>query len=86
MNNMIKPQVVEDVVEKIGALIPQDLKTMREEFHTNAKAVLVAGLKKMDLVTREEFDVQKAVLAKTREKLKMLEIELKKIQSAKTED
>ncbi len=73
---MIKPQAIEDVVDKIGQLIPQDLKTLREEFHTNAKAVLVAGLKKMDLVTREEFDVQKAVLAKTREKLKMLETEL----------
>jgi BMFP domain-containing protein YqiC len=78
---MIKPQVVEDVVDKIGALIPKDLKTIREEFHTNAKAVLVAGLKKMDLVTREEFDVQKAVLAKTRQKLKMLETELKNIQT-----
>ncbi len=80
---MIKPQAVEDVVSKIGELIPQDLKTMRAEFHNNAKAVLVAGLKKMDLVTREEFDVQKAVLAKTREKLKMLESELKHIQSKK---
>ncbi|MCF6318518.1 MAG: accessory factor UbiK family protein [Proteobacteria bacterium] len=78
---MIKPQVVEDVVDKIGQLIPQDLKTLREEFHTNAKAVLVAGLKKMDLVTREEFDVQKAVLAKTREKLKILELDLKNLQS-----
>ena len=83
---MIKPQVVEDVVEKISALIPQDIKTIRDEFHNNAKAVLVAGLKKMDLVTREEFDVQKAVLAKTREKLKMLEVELKNIQSIKALD
>lgn len=80
---MIKPQAVEDVVSKIGELIPQDLKTMREEFHNNAKAVLVAGLKKMDLVTREEFEVQKAVLAKTREKLKMLETQLDHIQSSK---
>lgn len=77
---MIKPQAVEDVVEKIGQLIPQDIKTLREEFHTNAKAVLVAGLKKMDLVTREEFEVQKAVLAKTREKLKLLEAEVKAIE------
>ena len=83
---MIKPQIVEDVVDKIGALIPQDLKTIREEFHTNAKAVLVAGLKKMDLVTREEFDVQKAVLAKTREKLKILETELKQLQTQKKID
>ena len=74
---MSKPQIVEDVVERIGNLIPQDFKTMRDEFHTNAKAIMVAGLKKMDLVTREEFDVQKAVLAKTREKLNMLETEVK---------
>jgi BMFP domain-containing protein YqiC len=78
---MIKPQTVEDVVSKISELIPQDIKTLRNEFHANAKAVLVAGLKKMDLVTREEFDVQKAVLAKTREKLKMLETELKNLTS-----
>ena len=77
---MIKPQAIEDVAEKISQLIPQDLKTLRKEFHTNAKAVLVAGLKKMDLVTREEFDVQKCVLVKTRQKLKMLETELKALQ------
>ena len=77
---MIKPQAVEDVVSKISELIPQDIKTLRNEFHTNAKAVLVAGLKKMDLVTREEFDVQKAVLAKTRQKLQVLETELKALQ------
>ncbi|MCB1604620.1 MAG: accessory factor UbiK family protein [Gammaproteobacteria bacterium] len=79
---MIKPQAVEDVVNKIGELIPQDIKTLREDFHKNAKAVLVAGLKKMDLVTREEFEVQKAVLAKTREKLKLLEAELKNLKSS----
>jgi len=78
---MIKPQAIEDVANKIGELIPQDLKTLRQEFHTNAKAVLVAGLKKMDLVTREEFDVQKAVLAKTRQKLNLLEAELKQLQN-----
>ncbi len=78
---MSKPQIVEDVVERIGDLIPQDFKTMREEFHTNAKAIVVAGLKKLDLVTREEFDVQRAVLAKTREKLKLLEADLKLLQS-----
>jgi BMFP domain-containing protein YqiC len=81
---MIKPQAVEDVVSKISELIPQDIKTLRKEFQTNAKAVLVAGLKKMDLVTREEFDVQKAVLAKTRQKLQVLETELKAIQQLKS--
>lgn len=83
---MIKPQAVEDIVEKIGQLIPQDFKTMREEFQTNAKAIMVANLKKMDLVTREEFEVQKAVLAKTRQKLKLLETELKALEAKISKD
>ncbi len=42
----------------------------------NFKAVLQAGLSKLDLVTREEFEVQRAVLARTRDKLEQLEREL----------
>ena len=45
----------------------------RDELQQNFKAVLQAGLAKLDLVTREEFDVQRAVLLRTREKLEALE-------------
>ncbi|GAA4820970.1 hypothetical protein GCM10011365_23440 [Marinicella pacifica] len=73
---MIKAEVVEDIVNKVDQFIPEDLKTMRQEFKQNMKAVLTASLQKADLVTREEFDVQKAVLAKTRAKLEALEKQL----------
>ena len=73
---MIKAEVVEDIVNKVDQYIPEDLKTMRQEFKQNMKAVLTASLQKADLVTREEFDVQKAVLAKTRAKLEVLEKQL----------
>ena len=73
---MIKAEVVEDIVNKVDQYIPEDLKTMRQEFKQNMKAVLTASLQKADLVTREEFDVQKAVLAKTRAKLEALEKQL----------
>ncbi len=78
---MINPETVDDITRKLAELVPQDIKDLRQEFHQNAKAVLTAGLRKMDLVTREEFDVQKAVLAKTRQKLKALEAQLKAIES-----
>src|SRR3546814_12509806 len=45
----------------------------REELQQNFKAVLQSGLSRLDLVTREEFDVQRAVLLRTREKLDALE-------------
>jgi BMFP domain-containing protein YqiC len=46
---------------------------MREDLEQNFRSVLRGGLEKLDLVTREEFDVQVAVLARTREKLEKLE-------------
>ena len=73
---MIKAEVVEDIVNKVEQYIPEDLKTMRQDFSKNMKSILTAGLQKADLVTREEFEVQKAVLAKTRAKLEALEQQL----------
>ncbi|MCX7544916.1 accessory factor UbiK family protein [Marinicella gelatinilytica] len=80
---MIKAEVVEDIVNKVDQFIPEDLKTMRQEFKQNMKAVLTASLQKADLVTREEFDVQKAVLAKTRAKLEALEKQLSDLNQSK---
>ena len=75
---MIKAEVVEDIVKKVEKFIPEDLKTMRQDFSQNMKSILTATLQKADLVTREEFEVQKAVLAKTRAKLEALEHQLEK--------
>ncbi|TDR20504.1 accessory factor UbiK family protein [Marinicella litoralis] len=78
---MIKAEVVEDIVNKVEKFIPDDLKTMRQDFSQNMKSILTATLQKADLVTREEFEVQKAVLAKTRAKLDALEKLLNDINS-----
>ncbi len=76
---MIKAEVVEDIVNKVEQFIPEDLKTMRQDFTRNMRSILTATLQKADLVTREEFEVQKAVLAKTRAKLEALEKQLDQI-------
>ncbi len=75
-HTMIKAEVVEDIVKKVEQFIPEDLKTMRQDFSKNMKSILTSSLQKADLVTREEFEVQKAVLAKTRAKLTALEKQL----------
>ncbi len=54
--------------------MPPGLRESREELQATFKSALQAGLAKLDLVTREEFEVQRAVLLKTRQKLDALEL------------
>ena len=67
---------IENLAEKLAAAVPEGLRSMREDLEHNFRAVLRSSLSKLDLVTREEFDVQEAVLARTREKLEALEAKL----------
>ena len=70
---MIDLNHIDDLARRLSGLVPQGLRESREELQENFKAVLQSGLAKLDLVTREEFDVQRAVLLRTREKLDLLE-------------
>ena len=64
---------IEGLAKKLADSLPGGLRSMREDLEQNFRSVLRGGLEKLDLVTREEFDVQEAVLARTREKLEALE-------------
>jgi ubiquinone biosynthesis accessory factor UbiK len=66
---MIDLRQIDDLARRLGTLVPPALREGREEMQDNFKAALQAGLAKLDLVTREEFDVQRAVLARTRGQL-----------------
>ena len=66
-------KIIDDFASKISNGIPSGLKTAASEFENNCKNVLKASFEKLDLVTREEFDIQKEVLVKTRLKLEELE-------------
>ena len=66
-------RIIDNAASKISNGIPSGLKTVISEFENNCKLVLKASFEKLDLVTREEFDIQKEVLAKTRLKLEALE-------------
>ena len=69
MNN----ESVENIARKLAEAVPEGLRSVREDLEQNFRSVLRASLNKLDLVTREEFEVQEAVLAKTRAKLEQLE-------------
>ena len=70
---MIDLNPIDELARRLSSLLPPGLRESREELQENFKAVLQTGLAKLDLVTREEFDVQRAVLLRTREKLDALE-------------
>jgi hypothetical protein len=70
---MIDPKLIDELSAQLAASLPSGIRTLQDDFSKNFRASLEAGLAKLDLVTRDEFDIQCAVLARTREKLSRLE-------------
>jgi len=81
---MIDFAQLDDLARRLSSMVPPGMREGREEMQQNFKAVLQAGLARLDLVTREEFEVQRAVLLRTREKLEALEREVQALESATT--
>jgi BMFP domain-containing protein YqiC len=71
---------IEKLARTLAESLPQGLRSVRDDLEKNFRAVLRSGLGKLDLVTREEFDVQEAVLSRTREKLQALEARLQSLE------
>ncbi len=76
---MIDPKVLDDLASRLAVSLPGGMQLLGDDLKKNLRANLEAGLAKLDLVTREEFDVQTAVLARTREKLTRLERQVEEL-------
>ena len=63
----------DSLAKRLAALLPSSVSGLQEDMEQNLRSGLESGLRKMNLVSREEFDVQTAVLLRTREKLEALE-------------
>ena len=74
---------IDELARRLVESVPQGLRSVKDDLEKNFQSVLRAGLGKLDLVTREEFEVQEAVLARTRQKLEALEERLISIETAK---
>ncbi|MBA8887388.1 hypothetical protein FHW12_001602 [Dokdonella fugitiva] len=70
---MIHVQAIDTLAQRLAALVPPGLHEARADLTANFRSALQAGLRDLDLVTREEFDVQRCVLLRTREKIEELE-------------
>jgi ubiquinone biosynthesis accessory factor UbiK len=72
MNRNSDRPSIDELARKLAESVPVGLRSMREELEQNFRATLRSALDRLDLVTREEFEVQRLVLARTREKLDAL--------------
>ena len=73
---MFDPKIFDEMTKKFNDALPPALKNVQSELEKNFKSTLTSTFHKMDLVTREEFDVQLKVLERTREKVESLQKQL----------
>jgi BMFP domain-containing protein YqiC len=70
---MLDSKFIDDLARQISESIPSGIKDMQRDVEKNVHTLLQGAFARLDLVTREEFDTQTRVLARTREKLEQLE-------------
>ena len=78
MECKVKNNKLKELIDGILSIIPKNTEAVKDDIKDNLKILLNDYLRKIDVVTREEFDVQREVLLKTRKKLEDLENKLNK--------
>lgn len=78
----LDPKLLDDLARKLADSVPPGLKDLKADLERNFRAMLQTALGKLDLVTREEFDVQAGVLSRTRQKLEELSQRLAELETA----
>ncbi len=78
---MIDPKILDDLAKRLADALPSGIRDLQRDVEKNFRAALQAGFNKLDLVTREEFEVQTAVLNRTRAKVDALEKQVADMES-----
>jgi ubiquinone biosynthesis accessory factor UbiK len=73
---------LDELARQLAESVPQNLKVLGQDLERNFKTLLQSGIERMELVSREEFDVQRAVLERTRSKLEAIEARLADLEKA----
>lgn len=80
-SHMIDNHNLNELADKLSSVIPDSIRTLKADVDNNIKAVLESSLRQMNLVSREEFDVQTALLDRTANKLEQLEQQIKNLEN-----
>jgi len=79
--NFMNSGGLDDLAKRLADSVPESLRAFGRDLEGNFKSVLQAQLAKLDLVTREQFDVQAAILQRTQAKLTAIEVRLKELEA-----
>ena len=77
------PKSLDDLACRLADAVPPGLAALKNDLRQNFKAVLQSGLTKLDLVSRQEFDIQGGVLRRSRERLEELEARIAALEAKK---
>ncbi len=80
---MMNSSTIESLAEKLAKTLPPGGQALAEDIRKNLRLGLASALDRMDLVTREEFDIQKELLARTRARLEQLEKQVAELEAAR---
>ena len=78
---MIDPKILDNLASRLAAALPPGIKEIKQDAEKNFRAILDGTFAKLNLVTREEFDVQAAVLSRTHAKVKELEEQIMRLET-----
>lgn len=85
MNEQPQRPQIDELARQLAAAVPKNIRALGEDLEKNFRSLLLSGFERMDLVTREEFDLQAAVLERTRAKLEALESRIARLEEPGSE-
>jgi BMFP domain-containing protein YqiC len=80
---MIDPKMLDDLAQRLARTVPAGVVSLKNDLEENFRSILQSGLTRLDLVSRQEFDVQVAVLKRTREMVEKLEARIAELEAGK---
>ena len=83
---MIDPNLLDDLAKRLSDSVPGGVRAMQDDLRKNIRAMLESTFSRLELVTREEFDAQTAVLARTRQRLEQMEQRVADLETLLRED
>ena len=78
---MIDPKILDNLASRLAGALPPGIKEIKQDVEKNFRAILQSSFAKLNLVTREEFDVQTAVLSRAQAKLQELEKDIMQLEA-----
>ncbi|MEN8129064.1 MAG: accessory factor UbiK family protein [Pseudomonadota bacterium] len=80
---MINTEMLDELTRKLASALPQNVSVFQQDIEKNLRAGLEGLFQKLDLVTREEYEVQVALLARSRERLALLEKQIEALETSR---